>query len=106
MYRSGLVELDAVGAVARLGGFRAAAIELGVSATSISSADAGLEARLGVRLLNRTTRRGALTDDGKRCPHGGRRTVRRRGGAGAIRYPRRDGGNEQPARSPCRHAAP
>jgi DNA-binding transcriptional LysR family regulator len=56
MNRSGLVELDTVVAVARLGGFRAAAIELGVSPTSVSNAVAGLEARLGVRLFNRTTR--------------------------------------------------
>jgi DNA-binding transcriptional LysR family regulator len=65
MYRSGLVELDAVAAVARLGGFRAAAIELGVSATSISNAVAGLEARLGVRLFNRTTRSVSLSEAGK-----------------------------------------
>jgi DNA-binding transcriptional LysR family regulator len=65
MYRSGLVELDAVAAVARLGGFRAAAMELGVSATSISNAVAGLEARLGVRLFNRTTRSVSLSEAGK-----------------------------------------
>jgi DNA-binding transcriptional LysR family regulator len=65
MNRSGLVELDAVAAVARLGGFRAAAIELGVSATSVSNAVAGLEARLGVRLFNRTTRSVSLSEAGK-----------------------------------------
>jgi DNA-binding transcriptional LysR family regulator len=65
MYRSGLVELDAVAAVARLGGFRAAAIELGVSATSVSNAVAGLEARLGVRLFNRTTRSVSLSEAGE-----------------------------------------
>jgi DNA-binding transcriptional LysR family regulator len=65
MYRSGLVELDAVLAVARLGGFRAAAIELGVSATSVSNAVAGLEARLGVRLFNRTTRSVSLSEAGE-----------------------------------------
>jgi len=59
------VELDTVAAVARLGGFRAAAIELGVSATSVSNAVAGLEARLGVRLFNRTTRSVALSEAGK-----------------------------------------
>jgi DNA-binding transcriptional LysR family regulator len=65
MNRSGLVELDTVVAVARLGGFRAAAMELGVSATSVSNAVAGLEARLGVRLFNRTTRSVALSEAGK-----------------------------------------
>ncbi len=65
MYRSGLVELDAVAAVARLGGFRAAAIDLGVSATSVSNAVAGLEARLGVRLFNRTTRSVSLSEAGE-----------------------------------------
>jgi DNA-binding transcriptional LysR family regulator len=65
MNRSGLVELDAVAAVARLGGFRAAAIELGVSATSVSNAVAGLEARLGVRLFNRTTRSVSLSEAGE-----------------------------------------
>jgi DNA-binding transcriptional LysR family regulator len=65
MNRSGLVELDTVVAVARLGGFRAAAIELGVSATSVSNAVAGLEARLGVRLFNRTTRSVSLSEAGK-----------------------------------------
>jgi DNA-binding transcriptional LysR family regulator len=65
MNRSGLVELDTVVAVARLGGFRAAAIELGVSPTSVSNAVAGLEARLGVRLFNRTTRSVSLSEAGE-----------------------------------------
>jgi DNA-binding transcriptional LysR family regulator len=66
MNRSGLVELEAVMAVARLGGFRAAAIELGTSATSVSNAVAGLEQRLGNRLFNRTTRSVSLSDAGER----------------------------------------
>jgi len=37
-------------AVARRGSFRAAAIELDMSTSALSSAIAGLEARLGVRL--------------------------------------------------------
>jgi DNA-binding transcriptional LysR family regulator len=56
MYKSGLIELDAVVAVARRGSFRAAALELGMSSTALSRAVAGLERRLGVRLFNRTTR--------------------------------------------------
>src|ERR1700730_15987528 len=65
MNRSGLVELDTLVGVARLGGFRAAARELGVSATSVSNAVAGLEARLGVRLFNRTTRSVSLSEGGE-----------------------------------------
>lgn len=66
MRSSGLVELDAVLAVARRRGFRAAALELGVSRTSLSSAVAALETRLGVRLFHRTTRSVSLTEAGER----------------------------------------
>ncbi|MBX7190512.1 MAG: LysR family transcriptional regulator [Sandaracinaceae bacterium] len=45
--------------------FRAAAVDLGVSPTAISKAVAGLEAELGVRLLNRTTRSVSLTSEGE-----------------------------------------
>ena len=65
MYRPGLTELDAVVAVAREGSFRAAALALGVSTTALSNAVAKLEAKLGVRLFNRTTRSVALTDAGR-----------------------------------------
>jgi DNA-binding transcriptional LysR family regulator len=51
-------------AVARLSGFRAAARELGVTPGAISQAIRGLEARLGVPLFVRTTRRVALTEAG------------------------------------------
>ena len=64
MYKSGLLELEAVVAIARLGSFRAAAIDLDVSPTAIGNAVASLENRLGVRLFNRTTRNVALT---RRC---------------------------------------
>ena len=64
MYKSGLIELEVVLAVARLGGFRAAARELGMSSTALSRAMAQLEKRLGVRLFNRTTRSVALTEAG------------------------------------------
>ncbi len=66
MRASGLVELDAVVAVARHRNFRAAAIELGLSRSALSQAVAGLEARLGVRLFNRTTRSVSLTEAGAR----------------------------------------
>ena len=52
MHKSGLVELEAVLAVARRRGFRPAAVELGMSTSALSSAVAGLEARLGVRLFH------------------------------------------------------
>ncbi|GLS20659.1 LysR family transcriptional regulator [Labrys miyagiensis] len=65
MHKSGLVELEAVAAVARYGNFRAAAEELGMSASALSHAVAGLEARLGVRLFNRTTRSVSLSAAGE-----------------------------------------
>ena len=66
MHRSGLTELEVLLAVAHRQSFRAAARELGMSATAISNAVAGLEARLNVRLFNRTTRSVALTEAGRR----------------------------------------
>jgi DNA-binding transcriptional LysR family regulator len=65
MYKSGLMELEAVVAIARLGSFRAAAIDLDVSPTAIGNAVSSLENRLGVRLFNRTTRNVALTSAGR-----------------------------------------
>jgi len=65
MHKTGLVELNAVVAVARHGSFRAAAIELGMSSSALSHAVAGLEARLGVRLFNRTTRSVSLSAAGQ-----------------------------------------
>ena len=47
-------------AIARHGSFRQAATELGVTPSVLSHAIAGLEARQGVRLLNRTMRRVTL----------------------------------------------
>lgn len=64
MRASGLIELDAVVAVARHRNFRAAAIELGLSRSALSQAVAALEQRLGVRLFNRTTRSVSLTEAG------------------------------------------
>ncbi|WP_176515513.1 LysR family transcriptional regulator [Pseudomonas faucium] len=66
MHRTGITELEAVLAVARRSSFRGAAQELGMSTTAVSSAVAGLEARLKVRLFNRSTRSVALTDAGQR----------------------------------------
>jgi len=56
MFRGRIVELEAVVAVAKRRSFRAAASELGLSATALSQAVAEMEGRLGARLFNRTTR--------------------------------------------------
>jgi len=65
MSKASLAELDAVVAVSRRGNFRAAALELGMSSSALSHAVAGLEARLGVRLFNRTTRSVSLSAAGE-----------------------------------------
>ncbi|WP_165131685.1 LysR family transcriptional regulator [Rhizobium rhizoryzae] len=65
MTRSVLADLDAVLSIARLGSFRAAALDLGISTTALSNSIAKLEQRLGIRLFNRTTRSVSLTDAGK-----------------------------------------
>lgn len=65
MRSSGLTELEAVAAVAHRRSFRAAAVDLGMSRTALSSAVAGLERRLGVQLFHRTTRSVALTEAGE-----------------------------------------
>lgn len=64
MDRPDLYALDSFAAVARHSNFRRAAVERGVSASTLSQAVRDLEARMGVRLLNRTTRSVALTDAG------------------------------------------
>ncbi|WP_321956207.1 LysR family transcriptional regulator [Paraburkholderia bannensis] len=64
MKTSGLTELEAVLAVARRRSFRAAADELSVSTSALSHAVAVLEARIGVRLFNRTTRSVSLSEAG------------------------------------------
>ncbi|WP_342239980.1 LysR family transcriptional regulator [Inquilinus sp. OTU3971] len=61
-----LSDLDAFVAVARARSFRGAATLRGVSASSLSDALRRLEARLGVRLLNRTTRSVTPTEAGER----------------------------------------
>ncbi len=61
-----LGDLTAFVAVARAGGFREAARAGGVSASSLSEALRRLEARLGVRLLHRSTRSVVPTEAGGR----------------------------------------
>ncbi len=60
-----LADLNAFVAVARAGGFRDAARTSGISASGLSEAVRRLEARLGVRLLNRTTRSVVPTEAGQ-----------------------------------------
>lgn len=59
-----LSELAAFDAVARHRSFRRASEERGVTASAISHAISSLEARVGIRLLNRSTRSVSLTDAG------------------------------------------
>lgn len=65
MERVVLNDLEAVIAISRRGTFRAAAIDMGVSTTALSHAISKLEAGLGVRLFNRTTRSVSLSEAGK-----------------------------------------
>lgn len=58
------LELGTLVAAADHGGFSAAARALGVTPSAVSKTISRLEARLGVRLLNRTTRRLTPTADG------------------------------------------
>lgn len=65
MVRAGLSELTAFITIADQRSFRAAARMLGVSPSALSHSMRGLEARLDVRLFNRTTRSVALTEAGE-----------------------------------------
>ena len=60
-----LRDLDAFVAIARAKSFRRAALDQRVSVSSLSQRLRGMEERLGVRLLNRTTRSVALTEAGE-----------------------------------------
>lgn len=66
MRRGELDDLAAFAAVARRRSFTRAAAELGLSPSALSHAMRGLETRLGVRLLARTTRSVAPTPAGER----------------------------------------
>lgn len=58
-------EMQVFSAVVEAGSFVGAADALGLSAAAVSRQIAGLESRLGVRLLNRTTRTLSLTGEGE-----------------------------------------
>jgi DNA-binding transcriptional LysR family regulator len=66
MDRGDLANLTAFVAVADQRSFRAAAARLDVTPSALSHSMRQLEARLGVRLLNRTTRSVSVTDSGRR----------------------------------------
>src|ERR687886_1373856 len=66
MPRTDLGDLQALLLVARERSFTRAAAKLGVSQSALSQTVRGLEARLGLRLLTRTTRSVAPTDAGER----------------------------------------
>lgn len=59
-------EMSSFVAVAEAGSFVAAAEIIGLSKAAVSRHVANLEERLGVRLMQRTTRRLSLTEDGRR----------------------------------------
>jgi DNA-binding transcriptional LysR family regulator len=66
MRREELVDLNALATVAEEESFTRAAAKLGTSQSALSHTIRRLEARLGVRLLTRTTRRVAPTQAGER----------------------------------------
>ncbi|HWX61124.1 LysR family transcriptional regulator, partial [Bradyrhizobium sp.] len=66
MNRSDLADLTAFVAVADHLSFRGAASRLGVTPSALSHSMRQLEERLGMRLLNRTTRSVSVTDAGLR----------------------------------------
>src|SRR4051812_13802916 len=63
--RSDLTELSYFLAISKHRSFRRAGLELGMSASALSHSLKGLEARLGIRLLNRTNRNVTLTAAGE-----------------------------------------
>ena len=66
MQRGTVTDLLAFLAVAREGSFTKAAAKLGVSQSALSHTVRGLEERLGLRLLARTTRKVSPTEAGER----------------------------------------
>jgi DNA-binding transcriptional LysR family regulator len=66
MNRTQFAELNAFVAVAERTNFARAAAHLGIAASTISQTIRSLEERLGMRLLNRTTRSVSLTDAGEK----------------------------------------
>lgn len=69
-------DLNFFSILARQPSLAAASLELGVTPPAVSRRLAQLERRLGVRLLNRTTRRASLTPEGERYLEEGSRILR------------------------------
>jgi DNA-binding transcriptional LysR family regulator len=69
MNRQHLAELSAFISVARERSFTRAAAKLGVTPSALSHSMRALEERLGLRLLNRTTRSVTVTEAGERMLH-------------------------------------
>lgn len=63
--RTDLADLDTFIAIARAGGFRAAAAQRGVTGSALSHSVRGLEERLGLRLFHRNNRNISLTAAGE-----------------------------------------
>jgi DNA-binding transcriptional LysR family regulator len=66
MRREDFIDLIAFVMVAREGSFTRAAAKLGVSQSALSHTIRGIESRMGIRLLTRTTRSVSVTDAGER----------------------------------------
>ncbi|PYB77852.1 LysR family transcriptional regulator [Rhizobium wuzhouense] len=66
MNRTQLSQLAVLAAVARHGSFRAAATELGIAPSAVTHAISALESSVGLRLMARTTRSVAPTEEGRR----------------------------------------
>ncbi|MFV3131789.1 LysR family transcriptional regulator [Niveispirillum sp. KHB5.9] len=77
-------EIEVFVAVADTGGFASAGRRLRLSPAAVTRAVAGLEARLGARLLNRTTRSLSLTEAGTEFLEGARRILAEWEGASRV----------------------
>ena len=79
-----LTEMEAFATVVDLGGFTDAARKMGISKSAVSKHVSSLEARLGARLLNRTTRRVNPTEIGLAYYDRARRVLNDAGEADAM----------------------
>ncbi|MGB0960454.1 MAG: LysR substrate-binding domain-containing protein [Halocynthiibacter sp.] len=79
-----LTEMEAFATVVDQGGFTDAARKMGISKSSVSKHVSSLEARLGARLLNRTTRRVSPTEIGLAYYDRARRVINDAGEADAL----------------------
>jgi DNA-binding transcriptional LysR family regulator len=79
-----LTEMEAFATVVDQGGFKDAAKKMGISKWAVSKHVSALEARLGARLLNRTTRRVSPTEIGLAYYDRARRVLNDAGEADAL----------------------